>query len=287
MLREWVEIVIEVPCAAGEAVANFLIEQGAPGLQVEDRDGTTRLVAYFPDLPPIQDLYDYCADIGCATAPADLQLQLRTIAEQDWAETWKAHSQPQIVGERLYVCPSWNATPPLRRIAIVIDPGMAFGTGQHPTTRGCLVLLERSVATRKIVRALDLGTGSGVLAIALAKLGIPEVCALDTDPQACIVAAANAASNQVGAQVRVSNDLGTIEGCFDLVVANLFANVLVELAGRLAIALPAGGRLICSGFLCADELRVRSAYEDRGFTVADRYLEDSWVTLALDRTLRP
>ncbi len=283
MAAVWLEISVEVPGQYGEAVANFLIENGAPGIGLEERGDRTVLIAHFADDLPLASLRRFCADLlgdACGGQPAGIRV--RRIAEEDWAENWKLHFPPQLVGERLCICPSWTPAPP-DRVTVVLDPGMAFGTGHHATTRGCLLLLEAAVRQGRIARALDVGTGSGVLAIALAKLGVREVSAIDTDPTARAVAEANVARNGVAGSVSVASTLDAVHGTFDLVTANLFATLLSELASRLTRALHPSGRLICSGFLVDDEPAVRGNYEAQGLQVGHRYEEHRWVTLAFKR----
>ncbi len=275
----WFEVTVDVPHPHSEAVANFLIESGAPGLQMEEGDGTTSLIAYFATEPGLDGLRRLCRDLGCWSADGEA-LRVRQVAADDWAESWKLHFPPQLIGDTLYVCPPWNRTAPPGRIAVVIDPGMAFGTGHHATTRGCLTLLERAARTRAITRALDVGTGSGVLAIALAELGA-EVWAVDNDPIACGAAAANSARNGVTNRIHLTSDWGYIAGRFELVTANLFTQSLEEFAPEFRRFMPAcGGTVICSGILCEEEHRVRTAYEACGFRMSDRYVEAPWVTLA-------
>jgi ribosomal protein L11 methyltransferase len=275
----WFEVRVNVPAELGEAVANFLVESGAPGIQYDELISTVSLVAHFRDDPPLDALRRFCADLGCESASPEF-IRVRRIAEENWAEDWKLHFVPHIVGERLCVCPSWAATPPPGRLAIVIDPGMAFGTGLHGTTHGCLELLESAVRRQPIARALDVGTGSGILAIALAKLGVSELWAVDTDPQACAVASENATRNGVDTQVRIRSSLDDVRGTFDLVVANLFAGALEQLAQRFVRLLEHNGVLICSGLLSNEEDRLRSAYAALGFTLEQRYADPPWVTLS-------
>ncbi len=280
----WFEITVDVPVQHGEAVANFLIENGAPGIQSEDRGGHTSLIAHFANDPPLDSLRRFCADLGAdSSLLSPMRISVRRIAEEDWAENWKLHLRPQLIGERLCICPSWASTPPPGRIAIIIDPGMAFGTGDHASTRGCLLLLESEVRRHRVARALDVGTGSGILAITLAKLGVTDVLAVDNDPTACAIAAANADSNNVSANIRVAATLDAARGTFDLVAANLFANLLCELAPRLASALRRSGLLICSGLLATDERALCSRYDALGLQVDERYEEHTWVTLGLRR----
>jgi len=277
MATMWFELTVEVPAASSDAVANFLIEAGAPGLQLDDRGGTVCLVAHYTEAPPVEFLRHYCADLGVSLNRD--AIGIRQIRSEDWAENWKLHFPPQPVGARLYVCPPWDATAPPGRIAVVIEPGMAFGTGQHPTTAGCLTLLDRVIGTQRIRRALDMGTGSGILAIAMAKLGVQDVWAIDRDPQALAIADANATRNGVREHIHLLPHIDTSGGSFDLIVANLFANLLAELADIFARRLSPSGRVICSGMLATDEQGVCGAYEAHGFELSCRLEDGGWVTL--------
>lgn len=234
-------------------------------------------------------------------------LQVRTVAEEDWANAWKQHYHVLRVGERTVVVPSWlehEARP--GEVVLSLDPGMAFGTGLHPTTQLCLRLLEGAV--RPGQRILDLGTGSGILAIAAAKLGGGPVLALDNDPVAVMVAAENVARNGVAAQVTVaegslgagatmghwlSGDFGhgpppTAEAPphpaeFGLIAANLIARVLTILAADLAAALAPGGTLISSGIIDSREHEVTAAFEAAGLRLLERHVEGEWVALVHTR----
>ncbi len=282
MSHHWHELRVTVPLDAGEAVANFLIEQGSPGLQSDDRGQRVTLTAYFSEAPPLEPLRRFCTEVGLP--PGTTTIELRQIAEEDWAENWKLHFQPQCIGEHLYVCPPWDSTPPPGRTAVVIDPGMAFGTGHHASTRGCLRLLDWAVEAIPVRLALDLGTGSGVLAIALAKLHVPTVWAIDTDAQALSVARANAMRNGVQQGIVFGASLDDVRGPCDLIVANLFSAILIRLAGRLCGLASAHGLAICSGLLTEEERCVREAFEAHGLFTRKRVEEDGWVTLALQRS---
>lgn len=282
MAEYWFEVSVDVPLDFGEAVANFLVEQGAPGIQTEDAGAKTTITAHFSSAPPVRSLRNFCRALIGEFAWTH-SIRVRQIEAEDWAHNWKLHFRQELVGEQLCICPSWDATPAAGRIAVVIDPGMAFGTGQHTTTRSCLQLLERATQAGPIRRALDVGTGSGILAIALAKLGVPDVWAIDDDPTACAVAQANAVRNVVSNRVRIASSLTGAPGTFPLIAANLFANLLVELAPRLTSALDPGGMLICSGLLTDDEARVRAAFHGLGCDARQRCQEGAWVTLALRR----
>jgi ribosomal protein L11 methyltransferase len=206
-------------------------------------------------------------------------IRSRALDEEDWAEDWKQHFRPTAVGQRFFICPPWDTSGANGRINLVIHPGMAFGTGQHPTTRGCLELIEEATAASAVARALDVGTGSGILSIALAKLGAAHVAAVDNDPQACTIAAENSVLNGTEAIILVTHDWQAITGGFDLIVANLFTNLLCDLSEQLQSLLNPRGRMVCSGFLTSDEASIIAAYPR--LAVVRRKVEEDWVTLLL------
>ena len=203
------------------------------------------------------------------------ELATRVVHEADWAEAWKAHFPVLRVGRRLVVKPTWrrHRTAP-NDIVLALDPGMAFGTGLHPTTRLCLAALEavadRGGSKSRGGRVLDVGCGSGILAIAVARLGAAEVVGLDTDPIAIEATVANARRNRVSRRLRAR--LGTLpsaEGPFDVVLANLIASLLIELAPALHDELAPGGTLVASGIFVDREPEVRAAFEAAGLSVRD------------------
>jgi ribosomal protein L11 methyltransferase len=230
------------------------------------------------------------------------ELVMRQVEEEDWANAWKEHFQVHRVGQRTVIVPGWRQYEPVPGdLVITLDPGMAFGTGLHPTTRLCLIALEERVRPGQSI--LDLGTGSGILAIAAARLGAGSVVALDTDAVAVQAARANVAANGVQETVRV--DQGTLgtgarpahqdrrspdrrpaavlptsrPATFDLVVANIIAQVLVDLAPALAAALAPGAPLIASGIINERETDVAAALVAHGLTVEERKAEGDWVLL--------
>jgi ribosomal protein L11 methyltransferase len=215
-------------------------------------------------------------------------LTTRVVHEADWAEAWKAHFPVLRIGRRIVIKPTWRrhrAAP--ADVVVALDPGMAFGTGLHPTTRLCLAVLER-VADRGLMtgaRALDVGCGSGILAIAAARLGATSVLGVDTDPIAVEATAANAARNRLTRRIAArEGSLPTGEPPFDVVLANLIAGVLVALASELAAELRPGGTLVASGIYIDRETEVREAFAAVGLEVGDRSAEGDWVALEAVRT---
>ncbi len=214
-------------------------------------------------------------------------LSARVVREADWANAWKAHFPVLRVGRRIVIRPTWRRH---RRqpgdVVLALDPGMAFGTGLHPTTRLCLASLE-SLADRGTVdgaRVLDVGSGSGILAIAAAKLGAVSVLAVDVDPIAVEASAANARRNRLVRRVRArEGSAPTGEGPFDIVLANLIASLLVTHADGLVADLRPGGTLLASGIFANREAEVATAFEARGLAVGRRWTEGDWVALEIVR----
>lgn len=212
------------------------------------------------------------------------QLRVREVDDAGWADAWREHYVPQHIG-RFVVLPSWRADEALGQgeLPIVLDPGMAFGTGLHPTTRGCLAMLE--AVDPLPARALDVGTGSGILAIAALRLGISAVHGLDTDPLAVEAARANAERNGLAGRLTVAHGSLPPEPAerFGLVLANLVAVVLVELAPRLSAHLADDGILLAGGIIAPRAGEVVDAMRAAGLALAERRDDGEWVSLRLGR----
>lgn len=210
------------------------------------------------------------------------EASVRLLAEANWAESWKSHFTPQRIGERFLIVPSWlEAEPRPDDLVIRLDPGMSFGTGLHPTTRLCLKALETWVTPGSTV--LDVGTGSGVLAIGASLLGAERVVAVDIAPTAVETATANAAANGVEIETVVGQADALGAEAFDTVVANLLSVTIKEAAGELYDSVLSGGRLIASGVLEDQVAEVSEALTAYGFLTPSVELSGDWAALVAVR----
>ncbi len=208
------------------------------------------------------------------------------IADEDWSETWKAHFKPLRVGARFLITPTWERVEPRADdLVIRIDPGMAFGTGHHETTRLCLQWLERVSGRFPVPSSLlDVGTGSGILAIGAALLGFRSITGIDNDPEAVEVALENIALNDLaGTITALCATPGEVSGEFDVVVSNIQSLPLIRMADLLAARVKRGGCLILSGILTVQADDVRTAYEDRGLRLAGTRTDGEWILLAFEK----
>ena len=215
-------------------------------------------------------------------------LQTRIVNEEDWANAWKDYFHVTHIGRRLVIRPSWRAYLPKNdEVVLELDPGMAFGTGLHPTTRMCLEQVERY--TRPGMHVLDVGTGSGILALAAAKLGAASVYCIDNSSVAVESATANVAANALSDRITVA--LGILDeaeatrmaGQYDLVLANIIARVIGSIAPHLAQVLASGALLIASGIIEDRRHEAQQPLLDAGLTLVDTVSIDDWVTLIMTR----
>ena len=279
----WAEIQIDTELQAVDAVGAALYAAGCGGFEVRETALPPTVVGYLPvddrleqRLEELQDALMKLPEFG--VTGAGTELTLRYVEEADWATAWKAYYKPLRIGKHLVVTPPWE-TPELGPddLAIIVDPGMAFGTGSHPTTQLCLVALEEYVKPGSTVA--DVGTGSGILAIAAAKLAAGSVSANDNDPLAVKIARENAAIN--GVSIEIAETL--LPGPYSVVVANILADVIIGMAGQLALWTQPGGTFIASGIIDTREADVRQAVGAAGFSSKDTRHQGEWVALVFER----
>jgi ribosomal protein L11 methyltransferase len=274
------EFIIKVTGPSRDTLIQRLTDAGCLG--VVEQDDT--ITAYFPETVDIEtitkDLSLLKALFEKSDKVQDLSFSRTLIPEQDWNESWKKGFTPLDVGERFTVLPPWEKKRE-GRINLVIDPGMAFGTGHHETTRSCLVLMEKYAGTRAKERFLDLGTGTGLLAIAASRLGYRHIAAIDTDPLAVDAARTNSALNQIdGLEIR-EGSIADLNETFDFIAANIISGVLVQLAPALAAHLKPGGIAVLSGILAGQENEVVEAMLQAGLKLLEQYRDGKWISLAI------
>jgi ribosomal protein L11 methyltransferase len=287
-------LVLELDARDAELLSDALLFAGALSVDLQDaQSGTPSEQALFDEPGELrawirvkvtalfeaetdarERLHEACDACGLDRPPHELL----KVDDQDWVRRSQTQFQPINVSDRLWIVPSWHAPPDPDAINLVLDPGRAFGTGSHPTTRLCLLWLEKNVRGGESV--VDYGCGSGILAIAAMKLGAARAIGVDIDPEAVAVARRNAECNGVTALFFDTRTTTNLSG--DLVVANILANPLKLLAPVLAGFCRPGGRLAVSGILTAQETDIRDVYR-RWFTFEQRSEQDGWLCLSGER----
>jgi len=278
----WVKMAVRTNPAALDAVSAAMEALGTGGTQFEP--GPTA-VGYLPADDRFEPAWDALRHhlsempaMGVDPAPADITLTF--VEDEDWATAWKAHYRPLRITDRLTIAPTWEEYHPAEGEQVIrLDPGMAFGTGGHATTRLCLRALETLVRGGEVVA--DVGTGSGVLAIGAALLGASRVEAVDTDPVAVHAARENVATNDLEDRItlRTGDRLIGSAGPYDVVIANILPNIVSILAAGAFAKLKPGGVYLVSGLTLPYEEDVLAALEDAGFTPEGRWEEERWLAL--------
>lgn len=290
----WQNVSFLTDASHAEPFCDALIEAGALSASIEDADAGTsdekpqfgepgsinspgwthsRVLALFePDAVVESMMAVAAAEVGLSETPV---FSIEDIAEQNWVQLTQSQFDPIRVSERLWIVPSWHESPDPAAINLILDPGMAFGTGSHPTTRLCLEWLERTVIADCSV--LDYGCGSGILAIAAARLGAGRVAGVDIDPQAVEAAYANAERN--GVTALFADSALPVAGEYDIVVANILSNPLRVLAPAICAHVRSGGQLALSGILREQAEEIIGIYAAwMPLSVAD--IREDWVCLS-------
>lgn len=304
----WTEVTILTTPEAVEAVSGVLYETGVGGVSVEDptlllessrttaqwdvldedvearyRAPKAVIKAYYPPDCPIEETIIQIRE-GIDRAreyvdAGDVQISAETVSEQDWENSWKQYYKPVPVGSRILIQPLWETetNADSRDVVIALDPGMAFGTGTHETTRMCLALLEKTV--KEGTEVLDIGTGSGILSIGASKLGAKKVTAVDIDSVAVKVAAENAAVNGVKMEILCGNLTDCVQGTYDIVVANIIADAVIALTGSVRAFMKPGGLYITSGIIDTRLEDVKKALSEGGFAIEEIVREGDWAAV--------
>jgi len=303
-MTRWKSITVETRREAVDALSHFFTEHGSLGMAYDERlfgtegdpadplpppDELTRITAYFPweaDLHSVKrDFLDFLPLLADSFgAEPGTFISAAEITDFGWAEKWKEHFRPMRIGKRITVKPSWEPyAPSPEEVVVTIDPGQAFGTGTHETTQMCLRFLEETFdGTPTPRRVLDVGTGTGILGIAAALLGAPFTLGIDVDPKGVEVAGENARVNGVEDRFHTATTpLSCVEGRYDLILANVLAEILSDLKQEIAARLEPGGDLILSGILSEKSDWVAKEYGAAGFRLAGRKEEGQWAALLL------
>jgi ribosomal protein L11 methyltransferase len=290
--RTFVRLQFDLPAADADAAAAILVANRALGCEVSKIRRSHPAPARKPRQVRLKAYFDRLNDAGLKRVRRALEsaemitraaaLERETLADPGWATMWMTRFEPFTVG-RFLIVPPWNHEHRAKRIRLVIQPGQGFGTGHHGSTYGVLRLIDDLCRQRPFARALDVGTGSGILAIATRLLGVAEVTAIDIDPVAMENAQENAALNHVTGQVRFSLvPIASLRRHFDLITANILSSTLIEMAPRLIHRIAPEGRLILAGILSREADRVIAAYRP-AMRCIDRRTDRGWTALVLAR----
>ncbi len=286
---------MRVPPLAAESVASLLVEATGRGVSLTESDEQVTIIGYLHSHQPSaetklrEQLRQLAANLGMAGA---FQPSVSEVAEADWLGEWRDSYRPLRVGRRLVIKPSWHTWPPTDGslpafdddIVIEMDPQMAFGTGNHPTTQSCLEALEDII--RPGCTVADVGCGSGILSIAAIKLGAATAVAVDNDPIAVQIAQANATDNSVAGQVKVilGEGLKATGEQFDIILANINTPTIVALSGNLAQHTARGGCVVVAGIPVVRTDRVTSTLRQAGLWVTETRIRGSWVCIVAQRS---
>lgn len=283
---QWTQINVYTSPEAEDAVAQILMDAGANGVMFGTDGHASVVTAYLSEAGPhsaagLEARVSALADAGLD--PGAARVTMARVDDEDWAESWKQHYQPLTVGHRLLIKPAWIDVASTERLIVELDPGMAFGTGYHPTTVLCLEALEDVVRPGHVV--VDIGTGSGILGIAAARLGAASVVAVDTEVEAVEAARSNSFRNDVSDIITVKKgSTGTArellgDGRADVLVVNILARVIHRMAEELHDLLCPGGTLVAGGIIghAADGLVKR--LQSVGFHLEDERYRDEWCCL--------
>ena len=291
----WIQLKLNTTGANAEDLSDALMEAGSVSITFQDTHDTP----VFEPLPGETRLWGDTDVIGLFDAETDMKAvvaqleqhpllgagfahKIEQLEDKDWEREWMDNFHPMRFGERLWICPSWRDVPDENAVNVMLDPGLAFGTGTHETTALCAELIEKHYAGGTV---LDVGTGSGILAIAAAKLGAEDVLAIDIDPLAVRTAQENVDKNGLGERVtvRLGDLLEGAIGPYEFAVANILADVIIMLSDPLRQALKAGGIFVCSGIIRDREEDVRRALLQNNYEIIDTRHRGEWVAFAARR----
>lgn len=296
--KRWLELTITCSVQLTDAITDYLIGVFDAGVEVgvDDHLLEHTIHAYLEKENPDEEFIagiavqvsDYLAELAGIFEVDPPRLTTSVLEDEDWSSNWKKHFRPFAVSAGLIIKPTWEEyQPAMGEVVIEMDPGMAFGTGHHATTSLCIGFI-RTVVESRPGTVLDVGTGTGILAMAAALFGAPSVMAIDNDPEAVTAAFENVTHNGLQDKVKVEiTPLEELEGNYSLVVANIIHDALLMMVSDLTRLTAAGGSLVLSGILREFQAdNITSTYEKAGFVVAGREEKDEWAALHLVKSGR-
>jgi ribosomal protein L11 methyltransferase len=285
----WLQLKLDTNPEHAERISDLLSELGAAAVTFEDASDQP---IFEPD-PGETRLWNSTRIIGLFAADTDMEaitnsltshvtpelmhhLHIDPLEDKDWERAWMDDFKPIRFGKKLWICPSWHTPSDTDAVNVMLDPGLAFGTGTHPTTALCLQWLDANPPKEQQV--IDFGCGSGILAVAAALLGAEHIDAIDHDPQAIIATRDNAEKNQVTERITAQLPDQFQDKQVDLVLANILANPLLELAPRLAALIKSGGHIVLSGILAEQATEISARYQT-WFKMKPAVQQDDWIRL--------
>ena len=287
--KKWLKVTVSEASVLADALSDYLVGVLDAGVEL-DVEGTA--VTAFLEckeqsqeeiLGKITAHIDELTSIFKVSSP---KISAEILEDQDWGSNWKKHFVPFAIIPGLIIAPTWEQYQAAAgEKVIVMDPGMAFGTGHHATTRLCVSMIKESLGRKPSKRALDVGTGTGILAMSAVLFGAPDVVAIDNDDDAVTAAAENIALNRLADTVKVSaTPLADLAGTFDLVIANIIHDVLISMADDFTRLVERGGNLLLSGLLAGAQVdSIVSRYSSCGFSVAEQFEDGEWAAVWLCR----
>jgi len=268
-MTQYIEITVKTTPLRAEHVSYLLMDKiGCTGTVTEE-DGTVKAYLYNDENPDLSVLSQW-------------QVSTKVVKDEDWAENWKKYWHPQKVAEKIVICPSWREYTPLgNEVIINLDPGSAFGTGAHPTTRLCIQALENIIPKLNgDLFMADVGTGSGILAITAARLGVKHITGVDNDPSVIPVAVENAEINNIKDKCEFfTGSACDITGQFDIVVSNILAEIIIEIMDDLKKILKPGGVIILSGIIDKKRSDVEKTLSESGLKIQEINTENGWIAI--------
>jgi len=295
--KSWQKLIVHCPLATTESIASFITDLTGTGVEIaDDKHSADRafIIGYLDTddsclTDKLAAVRGYIIDIFKQLPQfPQATMELDSIENQDWQRKWKESFKPFNLSENIIIKPSWEKyTPGPKEKVIEIDPGMAFGTGLHASTRLAAELMETRLSANPSLpeRVLDVGTGTGILAIGSALLGCRKVTAIDNDPEAITAAANNIAANRMSDYIEVSTtNLSDLVGPYEMILANIIHNTLVEMAPVLVKLLTPGGNLILAGILNGKQAEnIINVYNDAGLTMIESRNSDEWAALSFGK----